>query len=83
MTKQIQIEAKMANNTIPKSITWIREGWNRLSVKCVIIVIFFVVLLITQTPEINIYQVELRIFEIVILIVFLKHCYDFLLYSFH
>lgn len=35
------------------------------------------------TSSINMYEIELRILEIVILIIFLKHCYDFLLYSFH
>jgi hypothetical protein len=34
----------MANNTVPKSITRIREEWNGLPVRYVIIVIFFVVL---------------------------------------
>lgn len=28
------------------------------------------------------YELEVRILEIVVLIIFLKHCYDFLLYSF-
>ena len=34
----------MANNTVPKSITRIREEWNGLPVRYVILVIFFVVL---------------------------------------
>jgi hypothetical protein len=29
------------------------------------------------------FEIEKRILEIVILIVFLKHCYDFILYSIH
>jgi len=34
----------MANNTVPKSITRIREEWNGMPVRYVFIVTFFVIL---------------------------------------